>query len=87
MKPIEKVHIHCPGDPSVGIFACDFEATVWILRDDPEFVEDMRQQFTELYSAMGDDRVRVLFDYEMEALQRQEQEMEDAMGRDEKVSP
>lgn len=70
MTLITKATVFAPGDPSVGIPASHFELDVSVLTD--EHQEEMREQIKELYDAMTGDNCRVLWDFEVEQLNRNE---------------
>lgn len=74
MKPIETVYIEAAGDPSVGIPRSSFTATLFLdpncFADPDKAIEDIRNQFIELYSELCDERVAVMFDFELEAREK-----------------
>jgi hypothetical protein len=84
-KDVEKIYVASVGDPSVGLFSSGFEASVWIPKGCD--VEETRQRMIELYEDMVGDDVTALFDFELEARDRQEREMEEAHERDERSLP
>lgn len=77
-KPIERVYIHAPGDPTVGIPAADFEATIWIDKSDVNIqtLFETRAAFIKIYGELTGDTVSVLFDFEMEKIAAEEAKME-----------
>lgn len=71
-KPIEKIRVHLPQDPSVGMPSVDFFITAdggWIIHNDDldeEYLRDMRRILSEAFSELFDDRAQVIFDFEDE---------------------
>lgn len=74
---IEKVYIRTPGDRSVGIWPANFEATVFLEENleskyGRNFLEGIRNQFKELYGGITGETPRVIFDFEMDKLTKEE---------------
>jgi len=75
MDVIKKAYIYSSGDPSVGIQGN--EIIVNNLSIDPdcfydpdEYIEEARGLLVECFSELEDEPVVVIFDYEMERIQR-----------------
>ncbi len=67
LKFAEKVFIQASGDRAVGIPSTSYCAECWVDPSDKESLEYFRAKFSELYGEMVDERVSVMFDFELEA--------------------
>ena len=77
-KDIEKVFIEASGDSSVGIRAQHYEAEMYLPKEaDEEERESIREMFAELYEAIAGESVAVLFDFELEEINRVLSAMDD----------
>ena len=74
-RPIKKIYVTLLGDPSVGIqgqqLVIQPDGGDWIIDDDadPEWLNEVRSILERTFGELFDDRARVLFDFEVEALE------------------
>ncbi len=80
--PIEKVYIGFSGDSSVGIPDTSFEMSVYFHPDSLEDLASFRKAISDLYEVMQGEEGTVLFDYELEEMNRVEASFDEHMDGD-----
>lgn len=72
---VHKAYINSAGDRSVGIQPATFTAEIFIPKNEPEVLEEIRKRLAIIYEVMVDEKVTVLFDFEVEACVAKERQL------------